>query len=266
MANWSLDGIIKLVRKYYHRMKFNNENGWAKYTPHVMLTSKAQRFVQSEYTRTKNKHFQYQQFLNLNDSSVVQDPNQNHSHIALKCQKKEQLAIANYILILNMAIETPGRTYNKKEFIKALGKVKVQLNNKDEEERGRRRMEQACTEDEGVMASLIDDLFDNVSHNPDKGAEMQPINLNVEQSGEDIINIGADDDVRNGNDDGNSDENISVAEGNDGSNKDNQNNGTEDETNGSEDIECVIGSIRKKVTCRLAKVNNLCFCDVRTKG
>ena len=33
MANFSLDGIIKLFQKYYHHMKFNSEYGWARHTP-----------------------------------------------------------------------------------------------------------------------------------------------------------------------------------------------------------------------------------------
>ena len=56
MANWSLDGIIELVQNYYHQMKFNSKEGWGRHTPHVMLTSKAQRYAQSEYAKTQSEH------------------------------------------------------------------------------------------------------------------------------------------------------------------------------------------------------------------
>ena len=75
MANWSLDGIIELVQKYYHQMKFNSVEGWAKHTPHVMVTSKAQQFIQSEYTRTQSSIAHDECFINLNDYSEVHDPN-----------------------------------------------------------------------------------------------------------------------------------------------------------------------------------------------
>ena len=41
-----------------------------------------------------------------------------------------------------MTKETPGRKYDRKEFIKALGKVEVKLDDEDEEARAKRRMEQ----------------------------------------------------------------------------------------------------------------------------
>ena len=138
----------------------------------------------------------------MNDSSDVHDPNPNHGDTAMKCRKKEQPSIANYISILKIAVETPGRTYNKKEFIKALGNVKVQLNDKDVEERAKRKMEQACTEDKGAMTSLIDELFENVSRNPGEGTDRQPINLNVVQTGKDIMNIGTDNREESFNEDG----------------------------------------------------------------
>ena len=40
MANWLLDGIIELIQKYYHLMKFMTEKGWSTHSPHVMLTNK----------------------------------------------------------------------------------------------------------------------------------------------------------------------------------------------------------------------------------
>ena len=33
MANWSLGGIIELIQKYFHQMKFNTEKGWYTHSP-----------------------------------------------------------------------------------------------------------------------------------------------------------------------------------------------------------------------------------------
>ena len=142
MVNWSLDGIIELVQKYYHQMKFNSEEEWARHTPHVMLTSKAQRYAQSEYANTQSEHAHDEQFMNMNNSSSVHDPNRNRNDTAVKCRSKETLAIANYISVLEMAKEIPGRKYNKKAFITALAKVNVRLDDEDEDARAKQRMEQ----------------------------------------------------------------------------------------------------------------------------
>ena len=133
MANWTLDGIIELVQKYYHQMKFNSEEGWARHTPHVMLTSKAQRYAQSEYAKTQNEHSHDEQFMNMNDSSSVHDPNKNRTDTAVKCKAKEKLAIANYISILQMNKEIPGRKYSKKAFMDSLAKVDANLDDEDED-------------------------------------------------------------------------------------------------------------------------------------
>ena len=55
MANWSLDGIIELIQKYNHQMKFTTEKGWSTHLPHVMLTNKATRYAQTEYNRLTSK-------------------------------------------------------------------------------------------------------------------------------------------------------------------------------------------------------------------
>ena len=44
MSNWSLDGVIELVQKHYHKIRFKSEEGWAMHSPRVLLTSKSARF------------------------------------------------------------------------------------------------------------------------------------------------------------------------------------------------------------------------------
>ena len=178
----------KLVQKYYHQMKFNTEDGWSKHTPHVMLTSKAQRFVQSEYTRTQNCNVHDERFLNLNDSSEVHDPHCNQNNSAIKCRAKEKLAIANYISILSMTKETSGRKYDRKDFIDALGKVEVKLDDKDEEARAKRRMEQARSEDEGTMAAIINEIFDTANRPADADDSNTEIYITFNSGGDLIVN------------------------------------------------------------------------------
>eukprot|EP00957_Ditylum_brightwellii_P006149 465170-Ditylum_brightwellii.AAC.1 len=38
MANWSLDGIIEMIQKYYHSMNFDNsKEGWMRHSENVTL-------------------------------------------------------------------------------------------------------------------------------------------------------------------------------------------------------------------------------------
>ena len=168
MANWSLDGIIELIQKYYHHMKFKTEDGWARHTPHVMLTSKAKRFAQDEYCKTTNCRLHDDHFVDLNDASASHDPNNNRSNTAIKCRQLEKLCIANYCNILGLCKEIPGRKYDKNEFIKALSKVEVILKDEDKDAKAKQRVEQACTEEEGAMADLIDELFENANRSTEE--------------------------------------------------------------------------------------------------
>ena len=147
-----------------------------------------------------------------------------------------------------MAEETPGKKYNKKDFIQALSKIEVVLEDKDEDERARRRMEQACTEDEGALASLIDELFDNASRNANDGPRSTPIDLDVSQTGKDIANIGASNDEHDKIDD--------IAP-----------DGIDDNSINDDDaVECIVGLTKRKINCRLAKVNELCLKIISLKG
>ena len=129
MANWSLDSIIKLIQKYYHQMRFTTEKGWSTHSPHVMLTNKATRFAQTEYNCLMSKGDKDEKW---NKASDDLDPTNNRSCTAVNCRAKEHLAIANYLNILELAVEIPGRKYSKKECIEALAKVEVRLADKDE--------------------------------------------------------------------------------------------------------------------------------------
>ena len=61
--------------------------------------------------------------------------------------------------MLEIGVEKPGRKYCKKEFVRALAKVEIRLEDKDEEARAQRMMEEARSEDKGVMPTIIDELF-----------------------------------------------------------------------------------------------------------
>ena len=109
----------------------------------------------------------------------------------INCRAKEHLAIVNYLNILELAIEIPGRKFSKKEYLEALAKVEVRLADEDEDARARRRMEEARSEDEGVMASIIDELFDTAErNNDDNNTQRSHIDLSVELDAANIARDG----------------------------------------------------------------------------
>ena len=120
MANWSLDGIIELIQKHYHQKKITTEKGWFTHSPHVMLTNKAMCFAQTEYNGLKSNDHKDGKWMSLSDDI---DPSNNRSNTAINCRAKEHLAIKNYLKILKVGIEKPGRKYSKTEFIEAFRKV-----------------------------------------------------------------------------------------------------------------------------------------------
>ena len=77
------------------------------------------------------------------------------------------MAITNFLNIFEVGIKTPGRKYCKKDFLSALAKVEIRLEDKDEEARARCRMEEAWSKDGGIMTFIIDELFDNAECSPD---------------------------------------------------------------------------------------------------
>ena len=134
-------------------MKFTTEKGWSTHSPHVMLTNKAMWFAQTEYNHLKSNGDKDEKWMSLSDDI---DPSNNRSNSAINFWAKEHLAIANDLNILEVSIEKPGRKYSKTEFVEALRKVEIRLEDEDEEARARRQMEEAQSEDEGIMASIID--------------------------------------------------------------------------------------------------------------
>ena len=249
MANWSLDGVIELIQKYYHQMRFTTERGWSTHSPHVMLTNKATRFAQTEYNRLMSKGDKDEKFNGMSDGL---DPNNHRSKTTVNCRAKEHQAIANYLNILELAKEIPGRKYSKRECIEALGKVEVRLAEEDEDARARRRMEEARSEDEGVMAMIIDELFDNAEKNKDDSNSERPhLDLSVEL---DAANIARDGEEREHHDENNE-------------NEEDTNNERVENNNGTVRNEhIIVATTQRPLKVRLANVNELCFKDLSLEG
>ena len=222
MASWALDGIVELVQKYYHQMNFRSEAGWASHSANLMLTNKGRRFAQLEYTRLKSEVANEAKFLGLKDNTAEMERSvRNRRASAIKCREKEHLAIAEYMQLLNVSNERPGRKYVRKEFIEALGKVTTKMEDESEEERSKRKMREAMTEEEKVMSEVIDEIYEmadnfSASERTNSGnsetelaAELDPATVGA-RGDEDDDN---DDDDGNNNDDGPIDTSLAIGRG-----------------------------------------------------
>ena len=214
------------------------------HSPHMMLTNKAMRFAQTEYNCLNSNGDKDEKWMSLSDDL---DPSNNRSNTAINCRAKEHLAIANYLHILGIGIEKPGRKYSKKEFIDALSKVEIRLEDKDEEARARRRMEEARSKDKGIMASIIDELFSNAERSPNDGNSP---NRNVDLSVElDAANIARDgEDIKEEDDDDEVEDEDNEARGNVSSSK------------------IIVASTQWPIGVWLANVNELCYVDIELEG
>ena len=140
-----------------------------------------------------------------------------------------------------MTKEIPGRKYSKKAFIEALGKVEVKFSDDDEDAQAKQQMEQAQTEDEGTMAAIIEELFNNANRNTDNGRT----NDEIDMGGEDIATEGDNADVEVKNADEIDHKDI---------------NEDDEEVAGNADVnsvDCIISTTGKKITCRLATIKEL---------
>ena len=166
----------------------------------------------------------------------------------------EKLCIANYCDILCLCKDIPGRKYDTNEFIKTLSKVEVILKDKDKDAKAKRRMEQACTEEEGTMADLIDELFESANRSAEESQNEATISLEFDMSGDDIASGRTRDEFEDIIHD---DDNELIEEANDTANEVTANEVTDS---------VIVGSSGKNVKASLATVNDLCFVDIMTVG
>ena len=119
------------------------------------------------------------------------------------------------------------------------------MEDEDEDARARCRMEEVRSEDKGVMAGIIDELFDTAECDKDDARLNTTIHdLNVELDAATLAYRGED-------------------EENDLDEDENE-NGNGNGYVGNNDI--IIATIQRPLKIWLANVNQLCFIDIRTAG
>ena len=130
--------------------------------------------------------------------------------------------------------------------------MEVRLADEDKDARALCRMEEARSEDEGVMASIIDELFDNAERNHDDNNTLRShVDLSFELDAANIARDGEDRDDNN-NDAEDADENDEEEE--------------ELVNNETQRNKIIIATTQRPLKVRLAAINELCFKDLTFEG
>jgi hypothetical protein len=113
MANWSLDGIIELFQKFYHKMGMENSmKGWFKHSSHAMLKNKCERFVGVSYSRGATAiHANSRAVDHVSEKVSGTSPAGSTKRTAIPSQVLEKDAIAEVLFLIECAVEKPGREY-----------------------------------------------------------------------------------------------------------------------------------------------------------
>jgi hypothetical protein len=224
----------------------NSEEGWIKNSSHVMLINKARRFVDEEYTRgssmlsksTETECLEYDKKSKMLKKKINTEPNRKGTIIPNRA--KEHHAIAEYMYLLQMVVEIPGRQYCKKHMWKTLSNITTELDDKSQDEINEMLIEQlAMTEEEKLLNEMTDEIFEEQGRDNENCVHLSDDGSN---------HFECDDEEDEGS--------ISSMDNTQGIRQD-----TTDEN----EVEVSIGN-SKKQKVRRAKVNHLAFVDILEHG
>jgi hypothetical protein len=245
MANWSLDGIIELIQKFYHQMKFQNTDiGWLNNSPHVMLMNKAQRFAGDEYQRRNMKDMLEELDMDKHceqEGTRVNKKDPNKKATIIPNRAKEHYAVAEFLTLIGAGVEVQNRKFSKKHVWSTLEKITTVLKDDSTEEEIQKtvKKELSLTAEELLLNEITDAIFEKDCRQSDSDGLQHDV--------------------------GGSDGNHADESDDDLSSNVNINNVSEEDKGDSNEIMFKVGTNRC-VRVRRAKVNNQAFSNVFLHG
>jgi hypothetical protein len=259
MASWSMDGIIELLMKFYHKMKFeNNHSGWFRHSAHVMLKNKAKRFVQESYTKGAMAIFSDTRAVDHVEEEVRKKVDEKKNSSVVPKRTNEKVAIAEFLHITSCTVEQRGRKYNSSLMWSALKDVKIEIVQASVDE----QREILLSADDDFISDQVDGLFANQSNasSEKSSGEMSDTDSDAE------VNSDSDSDSEcDSGGDGNVVEIQLERIGEEGDTIDASVSGGEEggdvnaDNNGDDDVSVQIGPSRRLSKVKRAKVNPLGF-------
>lgn len=245
MAHWPLDGIIELLQKYYHKMRFDNSDyGWMSNSHHIMLLNKSKRYANDEFHKVTINDARLVDHVDIAERKPHAGEDSKRLQTAIPNRAKEHHAIAEMLYILNVGDETPHRVYSKKDVWRALSRITTEIRQEtDKYLKDTLRKELLLTPEE----IAIDEITDNIFRNENDPADTHQLEHETQFS----------DDNDSDTDEGN-DENDAFSD------KDSLHNIRNDRGDDYE-MEFVVG-LKHKVKTKRAKLNPLAFKDVFAIG
>ena len=114
------------------------------------------------------------------------------------------------------------------------------------------------------MATIIDEIFENASRLADNNDSNSEIDMSINNGGEFVVNGVNQDHLGDGDGIDDADANVEVADNENGDNDKDED--CSDDKADNRNVDIVNGTTKKKIKCRLANVNKLCFVHIQMKG
>jgi|AntRauTorckE5430_2_1112549.scaffolds.fasta_scaffold09436_2 hypothetical protein len=236
-------------------MNFRNDNleGWMQHSPNVQLNNKSIRLAKTEYHR-----FWSESEKNLrNGTGNENDLDQARSRKKTSEPKRlqEHLAIAEFISLNKMVVETPGRKYSQDAMYLSLSSITTNLSDESESEKSTRWMDKVVTEEEQELTSLVQEVFDSQRH----GTNDRKEDNDQSTADETVLDF---DEIGNDEDDEDHDEDEAELE------EEVEEEQPADNSENTITVEIGVhnGKARRKIKVRKATINPLAFTDIRTCG
>jgi hypothetical protein len=251
MANWAIDALIELVQKYYHKMNFRNDNleGWMQHSPNVQLNNKSIRLAKTEYHRFWSESEKDLRNGTGNENDLDQARNRKKTSEPKRLQ--EHLAIAEFISLNKMVVETPGRKYSQDAMYLSFSSMTTNLSDESESEKSTRWMDKVVTEEEKELTSLVQEVFDSQKHGKNDRKEDNDQST-ADETVLDFEEIGNDED----------DEDEAEVE----EELEEEQPAANSENTITVEIGVRKGKARRTIKVRKATINPLAFTDIRTCG
>ena len=154
MANWAQDDIVEHIQPEYHTMPYAH-------SIHLMTKKKCLKFTQNEYSSGSKRSY-------TTDNAPGHDPAKVRKRTSVPKRTPEKNAISEFISRLGMCKEIPDRKYCRKYVWKTLSEMDADLLGDGKSLKGLEKEMELLSEGDKIMASWIDDIFDEANSDGDQ--------------------------------------------------------------------------------------------------
>ena len=140
-----------------------------------MFMNKAKRFSQSEYGRESKEGKESRYIDQEDDGGEKRDKNRNKKRTFIPNRDREKKIISEFILLLKLAEDCPGRKYSSKDVWDVVknDKISTKLIVENETDRVNRVEYETMTEEERMLSAYAEKLIDDANDDGDDTEQME---------------------------------------------------------------------------------------------